>query len=175
MLIGQALGCNVFYKHERLPEIVALLFLEGSSGRFRFSSACGILFRMAGRERDWMRQAESDHRHARNAREDGDFDWACFAAQQSAEKALKAAHQAVGNEAWGHSVAELLHALCAEVSVADGLMDRAHALDKLYIPTRYPNGLPGGAPADCYTRAEADRAIEDAEAVLALCREVLSR
>jgi HEPN domain-containing protein len=122
-----------------------------------------------------MRQAESDLRHAQNARQDGDFDWACFAAQQSAEKALKAAHQSVGNEAWGHSVAELLDAFGNEVPVAEGLMDRARALDKLYIPTRYPNGLPGGAPADCFTRAEADRAIDDAEAVLALCRDVLSR
>jgi HEPN domain-containing protein len=53
------------------------------------------------------------------------------------------------------------------------LLDRARALDKLYIPTRYPNGLAGGAPADFYTRPEAERAIADAEAVLAVCRKML--
>jgi HEPN domain-containing protein len=59
--------------------------------------------------------------------------------------------------------------------IDDALLDRARALDKLYIPTRYPNGLAGGAPADFYTKPEAERAIADAEAVLAICRRVLSR
>jgi HEPN domain-containing protein len=51
----------------------------------------------------------------------------------------------------------------------------ARALDKLYVPTRYPNGLPSGAPADYFTRAEAERAIADAEVVLAFCRRALPR
>jgi HEPN domain-containing protein len=131
---------------------------------------------MSSRARDWLRQAEGDLRHARHAQRDADYDWACFAAQQSAEKAAKAAHAAVGQEAWGHAVTELLDALrprCADVDAA--LLDRARALDKLYIPTRYPNGLASGAPADYYTHAEAERAIADAEAVLDVCRRVLSR
>jgi HEPN domain-containing protein len=131
---------------------------------------------MAGRAADWFRQAESDLAHARNARDDGDFDWACFAAHQSAEKAAKVAHAAVGQEAWGHVVPELVEGLRGrEAAVDDALLDRARALDKHYIPTRYPNGLPAGAPADFYTRPEAERAIADAEAVLAVCRRVLSR
>jgi len=44
---------------------------------------------MAERSRDWFRQAEADLRHARHAAEDEDFEWAAFAAQQAAEKALK--------------------------------------------------------------------------------------
>jgi HEPN domain-containing protein len=131
---------------------------------------------MAGRAADWFRQAEADLRHAGHALRDGDHDWACFAAHQAAEKAAKAAHAALGQEAWGHVVTELLEALKPHVpTIGDALLDRARALDKLYIPTRYPNGLAGGAPADFYTRAEAERAIADAEAVLAVCRGVLSR
>ncbi|MGH7818803.1 MAG: HEPN domain-containing protein [Candidatus Binatia bacterium] len=131
---------------------------------------------MSGRAPDWFRQAEADLRHARHALDDGDHEWACFAAQQAAEKAAKAAHAAAGQEAWGHVVTELLDALrpqCPEIDEA--LLDRARALDKLYIPTRYPNGLAGGAPADFYTRPEAARAIADAEAVLAVCRRMLPR
>ena len=131
---------------------------------------------MSERAGDWFRQAEADLEHARHALRDGDYEWACFAAQQAAEKAAKAAHAALGQEAWGHVITELLQALQPhEPGIDDALLDRARALDKLYIPTRYPNGLAGGAPADFYTRPEAERAIGDAEAVLAVCHRVLSR
>lgn len=131
---------------------------------------------MASRARDWFRQAEADLQHARHAQRDADYEWACFAAQQAAEKAAKAAHASLGQEAWGHVVTELLEALRLGVAgIDDSLLDRARALDKLYVPTRYPNGLAGGAPADFYTGAEAERAIADAEAVLEVCRRVLSR
>jgi HEPN domain-containing protein len=129
---------------------------------------------MAGRAADWFRQAEADLQHAGHALRDGHHEWACFAAQQAAEKAAKAAHEALGQDAWGHVVTELLEALRPQVpAVDDVLLDRARSLDKLYIPTRYPNGLAGGAPADFYTRPEAERAIADAEAILEVCRRVL--
>ncbi len=69
---------------------------------------------------------------------------------------------------------ELLQALQSHVPVVDeAMLDRARLLDKLYVATRYPNGLPAGAPADYYTRAEAERAIADAETVVECCRGVL--
>lgn len=113
---------------------------------------------------------------ARHAHRGGHHEWACFAAQQSAEKAAEAAHERLGREAWGHSVTELLDALRPDVAEVDvRLLDRGRALDKLYVATRYPNGLPKGAPADYFTAAEAERALDDAEAVLELCRRVVSR
>jgi HEPN domain-containing protein len=131
---------------------------------------------MSSRAADWFRQAEADLEHARHALRDAHYEWACFACQQAAEKAAKAAHAALGQEAWGHVVTELLDALRPNTAgVDESLLDRARALDKLYIPTRYPNGLAGGAPVDFYTRPEAERAIADAEAVLEVCRRVLSR
>jgi HEPN domain-containing protein len=130
---------------------------------------------MSTRAADWFRKTEADLRHARNAMRDGDHDWACFAAHQAAEKAAKAAHAGLGQEAC-HVVTELLDALQPQApDVDDTLLDRARALDKLYIPARYPNGLAGGAPTDFYTRAEAERAVADAEAVIAVCRRVLPR
>lgn len=131
--------------------------------------------RMATRAADWFRQSEADLVHARHSLRDGHYEWACFAAQQAAEKAAKAAHQAMGQDAWGHSVTELLQALQPHVPAVDALLDRARSLDKLYVPTRYPNGLPSGAPADYYTRAEAERAIADAEAIVECCRGMLPR
>jgi HEPN domain-containing protein len=142
--------------------------------KYRSARPSAILTMVGTRAADWFRQAEADLRHARHSLDHGDHEWACFAAQQAAEKAAKAAHEAAGREAWGHVVTELLDALRSQGSEVDeALLDRARALDKLYIPTRYPNGLAGGAPADFYTRAEAERAITDAEAILAVCRRML--
>ncbi|GIX48826.1 MAG: hypothetical protein KatS3mg131_3037 [Candidatus Tectimicrobiota bacterium] len=43
---------------------------------------------MANRAQDWLQQAQHDLAHARRAVQSGDYDGACFAAQQAAEKAL---------------------------------------------------------------------------------------
>lgn len=121
---------------------------------------------MASRSEDWLRQGRRDLDHARRAHVGGDHEWACFAAHQGAEKALKAVFQARGEEAWGHTVSELLAALLGDRAPADPLMVRAKALDKHYIPTRYPNGFPSGAPMDYYTAEDSTKAIEDAEAII---------
>ena len=47
---------------------------------------------MTDRSQDWLAQAERDLDQARASRNDGRHEWACFAAQQSAEKAVKALH-----------------------------------------------------------------------------------
>jgi len=39
------------------------------------------------------------------------------------------------------------------------LREAAQELDQYYVPTRYPNGLPGGAPAHVYTRRQASAAV----------------
>jgi HEPN domain-containing protein len=57
---------------------------------------------MPRRYEDWFRQAQRDINHARNALEDGDYDWACFAAQQAAEKAVEALFRFLAADAWGH-------------------------------------------------------------------------
>ena len=44
----------------------------------------------------------------------------------------------------------------------------AAALDQYYIPTRYPNGLPGGIPAEAYARDDAERALPRSGAVIDL-------
>ena len=62
---------------------------------------------VASRHFDWLRQAEADLRLARHARDGAAHDWACFAAQQAAEKALKAVLMSRGADAWGHTVTAL--------------------------------------------------------------------
>lgn len=92
----------------------------------------------------------------------------CFIAQQAAEKALKAYLYTAGREVvWGHSVAEL----CMQVSDLDPRFERVRkrgaSLDRFYIPTRYPNGLPGGIPADAFLEHDARYALDVAREILA--------
>jgi HEPN domain-containing protein len=125
---------------------------------------------VAERSRDWLRQADADLRHARNARDAGDYDWSAFAAQQAAEKAIKAVFQRLHLDAWGHVLSVLLANLPGDTQASVALIDAAKELDKHYIPTRYPNGFERGAPTDFYTRREAEQAIGNAEAILEWCR-----
>jgi HEPN domain-containing protein len=119
------------------------------------------------RAHDWFRQAELDVDAGATVLDGDHPEWACFIAQQAAEKAVKALHEAEGTEAWGHSVAELIAGLPA---VPDRVSNAAKALDKHYIPARYPNAHPAGAPGDSYTRAEAERALDEAREVLDFVR-----
>jgi HEPN domain-containing protein len=123
------------------------------------------------RPRDWFRQAELDLEVATLARDHGRFEWACFAAHQAAEKAVKALHQASGVEAWGHSVSALLAGLD---DVPDAVVEAAKGLDKHYIPARYPDAHPAGAPGELYTERDARRALDDAGAVIEYARRGLS-
>jgi len=125
---------------------------------------------MAERSLDWLLLAEADLRHARNARDDRDYNWSAFASHQAAEKAIKAVFQRRHLDAWCHMLSVLLKSLPEDVRPSAELVDRAKELDKDYIPTRYPNGFERGAPVDFYTRREAEQAIANAEAILEWCR-----
>ncbi len=127
---------------------------------------------MADRSADWFRQAESDLEHAEISVREGDCEWSCFAAQQAAEKALKALYYALHGDPWGHSVLALLQGLPEEVGarLPRDLSDSARALDKHYIQTRYPNGFDAGAPMDYYTERDARESIAHAKSILDFCR-----
>ena len=125
---------------------------------------------MVMRTRDWFRQAEKDLHHARISADARDFEWACFAAQQAAEKAVKALYQSIHVDAIGHSVSRMLQDLPASLRPPEDIVERAKELDKHYVPSRYPNFHPEGAPLDYYTAAEARRALEGADKILEFCR-----
>ena len=130
---------------------------------------------MASRHADWLKQGQRDLEHARKSLDNGDYEWACFAAQQAAEKAVKAAYQKLGGVAWGHSVTALLKSLPESSRPDEQLLDAAKDLDKHYIPARYPNAHPEGAPYEYYTRGEAERALANAEKILRFCADILAR
>jgi HEPN domain-containing protein len=125
--------------------------------------------------RRWFREAGADLEVVRTLRAGGHYAAACFHSQQSAEKALKAVLYSQGSRlVLEHSVRDLARQCESYDSAFAEMAEGAALLDQLYIPTRYPNGLPSPAvPSETYTAAQAETAQAAAERVLALVENFL--
>ncbi len=119
--------------------------------------------------RRWFEQSRHDARAAEMNSREGFPEIACFLCQQAAEKALKAFLYYQGERpVVGHSTF-LLAKRCQDYEQGfSPILDVCRTLDRYYIPTRYPNGLPGGIPHEVFTAQDARRALEDLEQVMAL-------
>jgi HEPN domain-containing protein len=109
----------------------------------------------------WFAQAEVDLKVALWDFE-GKFWWeVCFKCQQAVEKALKSYCYATGERAiLTHSLVEISRR-CAKYEPGFSEFDSVFKkLDKYYIVTRYPNGLPGLTPAEYFDKFEAHESLE---------------
>jgi HEPN domain-containing protein len=124
----------------------------------------------------WMQQSGDDFKFVQWVlSENVFFDKGCFIAQQAGEKALKACLYAVGRRSViGHSLFELSSELIKQDSRFSPLLDASKQLDRFYIPTRYPNGLPGGSPFQVFDHQDLKKAVEALEQVMAVCRDFLA-
>lgn len=118
--------------------------------------------------RRWLQQGKADLKAAAGSIYAECYEWSCFQSQQSAEKALKAFWHNNGEEPWGHSLVRLIQDYPKETDQAQllTLIDHAKHLDKLYIPTRYPDGLPDLTPSEVFTKSDASTAIEHAKIII---------
>lgn len=130
---------------------------------------------MPNRAKDWLKQALKDLEHAKFSKENGDHEWACFAAHQAAEKALKALHLYLGQEAWGHVLSRLLRELPDDMSVSEELIAKAKVLDNFYIPARYPDSHPDGAPFEHYSFLQSEEAVKYAGEIIEFVRAQMAR
>lgn len=123
----------------------------------------------------WWETARDDLQAAKTLEKSEMYAHACFNCQQSGEKALKALWFSIDEDPWGHSIQKLV----AEFSRQEWLKPinqwqlYAAFLDKFYIPTRYPNGLPDLTPAQSYTAEDAHIALERAIFLLEQVRQLL--
>ena len=122
----------------------------------------------------WLAQAAEDLRWATHLANEGGYHLACFLAQQVTEKALKAFLYYKGEEiVLGHSVERLCSAAAAYKAEFREKSKRWSILDGYYIPTRYPNGLPDGIPANVYTEEAARDAVKLAEEAVSWVRDLV--
>ena len=112
-------------------------------------------------EQRWLRQAEKDLESARDSSKAGHYEWACFQAQQAAEKSLKAFLYSKGLRAvLTHSIRDLVLDCSKYEKDFSNLLNQGKALDTYYISTRYPNSLVGNEiPAQYYSEEDAGQNI----------------
>jgi HEPN domain-containing protein len=142
--------------------------LEGGSGTLFYRQSANKEATV-NRYRDWLVQALRDLEKAKIDIQYAYWEWACFTAQQAAEKAVKALLMYRGADAWGHAITPMLRHL-KELNVPAPLLENAQLLDTFSIPTRYPHGFAEGMPADYYNAKEA---LDAADAIIRFCQDHL--
>jgi HEPN domain-containing protein len=123
---------------------------------------------------DWLKQANKDLVHAKESLKIQHYEWSVLAAQQSAEKAIKAFYYEIGADPWGHSIFKFLKKLPEKFTVDSEVIKAGKWLDKHYITARNPNGFASGAPEDYYIKNDAQNAIDHAKKIYKFCKNQIS-
>ncbi len=67
-------------------------------------------------------------------------------------------------------ISKLLQDLPGRVAVPTELLDKAKVLDNFYVPARYPNAHPAGAPFEHYGPIQSNQAIAYAGEIIEFVR-----
>ncbi|HHL40820.1 MAG TPA: HEPN domain-containing protein [Deltaproteobacteria bacterium] len=123
-----------------------------------------------GKEADrWLRQSEDDLKAARWCEQGGYYAQACFLAQQSAAKALRAFlfyNKEDARET--RSVVELVDRAITYEEEFKPLVTASSLLDLYYKTARFPDAIPGGIPAEVIGDRNAREAVEHASELVEL-------
>jgi len=126
----------------------------------------------------WVSTARDDMDTADILKEKGKFAHACFHSQQAGEKAIKAIWYFLDADPWGHSIQRLIEDLESVdgnvYQVLKKLIRRGMVLDRYYIPTRYPNGLPDITPDLAFSQEDADIGITYAREIISHVATILN-
>jgi HEPN domain-containing protein len=94
--------------------------------------------------------------------------WACFAAEQAAQLAVKALLHRLGKAPWGHDLVRLAERVreLAKEGWPAAIDVHVRRLSRHYIPARHPDAHPSGPAAAHYGPEDAEEAVADARRVL---------
>jgi len=117
--------------------------------------------------KQWLDRAAEDLIVARLVFKEAHTAHACFLSQQCIEKSLKAYLLVVTNTyPRTHKLVDLL-GICQSVEPTfSQFLPDCIIVDQYYIPTRYPDGIPGGLPDGIPGKSEAVESIEAADKIL---------
>jgi HEPN domain-containing protein len=126
----------------------------------------------------WLETGKSDLETARILLSNKRYAHACFHAQQAGEKCVKALWFLADSDPWGHSIRRLIE----EFPGADGVLfkdlmklsETGAKLDRYYIPTRYPNGLPELTPDQAYFEEDARAALSFAHKLMEIAEKIIT-
>ena len=127
----------------------------------------------------WLTTGQDDLETAVILKENKKHAHACFHAQQAVEKAIKGLWYFYDADPWGHSILKLIQDLeeveAEAFSILEPFSEDARKLDRLYIPTRYPNGLPDITPGMAYSEDDSKISINAAQKILIVVENVIMR
>ena len=124
----------------------------------------------------WFEQALEDLISAKILFENKRYYLVCFLSQQIVEKALKSVIYFNKEDlVLGHSVKKLADWAGTFDKRFKKLGEDVSILDSYYIPTRYPNGLPEGIPAEIFNKKSANDALELVETTIEIVKSYLKR
>jgi len=122
---------------------------------------------------DWLELAEKDLEQAQSALNEDDYEGSCFAAQQAAEKAVKALYELLGLPRTSSKVSKLLKDLPPPITPSEDVIYEAITLDKLSFSMIEEEDEESNISGDYFTRKDAEKAIKGARMILDFCRKHL--
>jgi len=125
----------------------------------------------------WLAQATHDIHAAKQSMENGYYEWACFQAEQSAEKALKSVIVFHGKSAPKlHRLGVLIGIMKSVDPKFRGIHIDIADLQSYTFTARYPFLIPGNfeTPHDYITKEDAEICINQAQVILDLIRQLLN-
>jgi HEPN domain-containing protein len=125
---------------------------------------------------DWLEEAKADFRHAMQAYRAGSHNWACFAAEQAAEKATKAFIIGVLRKRPIHArdLTVLHRQTQGRLKTPAATTNRLGELSAYYTGARYPNSELN-RPSVSITAIQARGAIRTARGVLAFVKRQIAQ
>jgi len=118
----------------------------------------------------WLDTAIDDFETAVILQNNKKYAQSCFYFQQAAEKSIKSLFYLLDEEPWGHSIKRLFDELkiinINFFKKFENIYKKSLKLDRFYIPTRYPDGLPDLIPSEAFDEDDADFAKNITEQII---------
>lgn len=114
---------------------------------------------------DWLDEAGEDLKHAKECIDLSRYNWGCFVAQQSSEKALKACLLSLRKKPPRvHDLTKLYSEIKEKMTLPEDVVENLGELSSYYSLTRYPNaGLT--RPSIGISESQAERAVNVAKKI----------